>query len=91
MGDTDELLQELDAFCFTYQHVDCLYTLFKNRFSGKVVAKSGQVFDRVQKAVHFKEIYREWTKCLALQKKTVEKKYKKHLLLFPKDKINASN
>ena len=30
-----ELLQKLDAFCFNYQHVGCLYTLFKYRFSGK--------------------------------------------------------
>ena len=43
-GNVQELLRKLDTFCFTYQHVDCLYTLFKYRFSGKVIAKSGQVF-----------------------------------------------
>ena len=30
----EELLHKLDTFCFTYQHVDRLYTLFKYRFSG---------------------------------------------------------
>ena len=53
LGNVQELLKKLDTFCFTYQHVDCLYTLFKFRFSGKVIAKSGQVFDNVQRAVDF--------------------------------------
>ena len=48
LGNVEELLKKLDTFCFTYQHVDCLYTLFKYRFSGKVIAKSGQVLDNVQ-------------------------------------------
>ena len=52
-GNVQELLKKLDSFVFTYQHVDCLYTLFKYRFSGKVIAKSGQVFDNVQRAVDF--------------------------------------
>ena len=25
-GNVEELLKKLDTFCFTYQHVDCLYT-----------------------------------------------------------------
>ena len=49
------LLQKLDAFCFNYQHVDCLYTLFKHRFSGKIVVESGQLFDNLQRAVHFNQ------------------------------------
>ena len=53
LGNVQELLKKLDTFCFTYQHVDCLYTLFKYRFSGKVIAKSGQVFDSKQRAVDF--------------------------------------
>ena len=52
-GKFDGLIKKLDTFCFTYQHVDSLYTLFKYRFSGKVVAKSGQVFDNVQRADYF--------------------------------------
>ena len=53
LGNVQELLKKLDTFCFICQHVDCLYTLFKYRFSGKVIAKSGQVFDNVQRAVDF--------------------------------------
>ena len=53
LGNVEELLKKLHTFCFTYQHVDCLYTLFKYRFSGKVIAKSGQVLDNVQRAVDF--------------------------------------
>ena len=52
-GNVEEVLKKLDTICFTYQHVDCLYTLFKYRFSWKVIAKSGQVFDNVQRAVDF--------------------------------------
>ena len=53
-GNVEELLKKLDTFCFTYQHVDCLYTLFKYRFSGKFIVKTGQVFDNVQRALEFK-------------------------------------
>ena len=55
LGNIEELLKKLDTFCFTYQHVDCLYTVFNYRFSGKVIAKSGQVFDNVQRAVDFNQ------------------------------------
>ena len=33
LGNVEELLKKLDAFCSTHQHVDCLYTLFNCRFS----------------------------------------------------------
>ena len=52
IGNIKQLLQKLDAFCFNYQHVDCLYTLFKYHFSGKNVVKIGQLFDNLQRAVH---------------------------------------
>ena len=53
LGNFEELLKKLNTFCFTYQHVDCLYTLLKYRLSGKVITKSGQLFDNVQRAVDF--------------------------------------
>ena len=53
LGVMEELLYKLDTFRFTYQHVDCLYTLFRYRFSGKIFAKSGIVFDNVQRAISF--------------------------------------
>ena len=69
LGNVQELLKKLDTFCFTYQHVDCLYTLFKYRFSGKVFAKSGQVFDNVQRAVDFNHRKKGVTESRALEKR----------------------
>ena len=76
-----ELLQKLDAFCFNYQHVDCLYTLFKYRFNGKIVIKSGQLFDYLQRAVHFNQQNRGVERMPRIAKKRLlRKKYNKHLL-----------
>ena len=78
LGNVEELPKKLQTFCFTYQHVDCLYTLFKYRFSRKFIAKSGQVFDNVQRAVDFnhrnKGVNR--MRCIA-KKKLLRKKFKK--------------
>ena len=80
LGNVQELLKKLDTFCFTYQHVDCLYTLFKYRFSGKVIAKSGQVFDNVQRAVDFNHRTKGLDRMLSIGKKRLlRRKYKKHL------------
>ena len=73
----EELLKKLDRFCFTYQHVDCLYTLFKYRISGKVIAKRGQVFDNVQRAVDFNQRNTEVDRMPSIaQKRLLRKKYK---------------
>ena len=80
LGNVEELLKKLDTFCFTYQHVDCLYTLFKYRFSGKVFAKSRQVFDNVQRAVDFNQRNKGVERMPSIAKKRLlKKKYKKHL------------
>ena len=80
LGNVQELVKKLDSFCFTYQHVDCLYTLFKNRFSGKVIAKSGQVFDNVQRAVDFNHRNKGVDRMPSIAKKRLlRKKYKKRL------------
>ena len=81
IGNIKELLQQLDAFCFNYQHVECLYTLFKYRFSGKIVVKRGQLFDNLQRANHFNHQNSGVDKMPNIAKKTLlRKKYKKHLL-----------
>ena len=81
IGNIKELLQKLDAFCFNCQHVDCLYTLFKYRFSGKIVVKSGQLFDNLQRAVHFNQQNKGVGRMPSMAKKRLlRKKYKKHLL-----------
>ena len=80
LGNVEELLKKLDTFCFTYQHVDCLYTLFKYRFSGKFIAKSGQVFDNVQRAVDFNHRNKGVDRMPSIAKrKVLRKKFKKHL------------
>ena len=81
VGNVQDLLKKLDTFCFTFQHVDCLYTLFKYRFSGKVNAKSGQVFDNMQRAVDFSHRNKGVDRMPSFAKKRLlRKKYKK--LLF---------
>ena len=79
LGNVEELVKKLDIFCFTYQHVDCLYTLFKYQFSGKVFAKSGQVFDNVQRAVDFNHRNKGVHRMPSIAKKRLlRKKFKKH-------------
>ena len=81
IGNIKELLQKLNGFCFNYQHVDCLYTFFKYRFSGKNVLKSGELFDNLQRAVHFSQHNRGVDRMPSIAKKRLlRKKYKKHLL-----------
>ena len=81
IGNIKELLQKLDIFCFNYQHVDCLYTLFKYRFIGKIVLKSGQLFDNLQRAVHFNQQKRGVDRMPSIAKKRLlRKKYKIFLL-----------
>ena len=89
-GNVGELLKKLDTFCFTYQHVDCLYTLFKYRFSGKVIAKSGQVFDNVQRAVDFNHRNKGVDRMPSIAKKNLEEKVQKAFIqLLSTDKNNA--
>ena len=93
LGNVQELLKTLDTFCFTYQHVDCLYTLFKYRFSGKVIAKSGQVFDNVQRAVEFDHRNKGVDRMPSIAKKRLlRKKYKKYLFSsFQKTKLTQTS
>ena len=80
LGNFQELLKNLDTFCFTYQQVDCLYALFKYRFSGKVIAKSGQVFENMQRAVDFNHRNKGVDRMPRIAKKRLlREKYKKHL------------
>ena len=93
LGNVQELLKNLDTFCFTYQHVDCLYTLFKYGFSAKVIAKSGQVYDDVQRAVDFNHRNKEVDRMPSIAKKRLlRKKYKKHLFSsFQKTKTTQTS
>ena len=92
-GSVQELLKKLDTFCFTYQHVDCLYTLFKYRFSGKVIVKSGQVFDNVQRAVDFNQRNKGVDRMPSIaKKKLLRKSTKKNLFSsFQKTKTTQTS
>ena len=79
--DENDLMQKLDTFCFTYQLVDCLYTLFKYRFDGKIVTKNGQVFDNIERAVRFNQRRKTVERMPSIAKKRLlRKKYKRYLL-----------
>ena len=93
IGNIENLVQKLDAFYFIYQHVDCLYTLFKYRFSGKIFVESGQLFDNLQRAVHFNRQNRGVDRMPSIAKKRLlRKKFKKPLLsTFQKTKSTQTN
>ena len=93
IGNIKELLQKLDAFCFNYQHVDCLYTLFKDRFNGKIVIKSGQLFDYLQRTVQSNQQNRGKERMPSIAKKRLlRKKYKKCMFSsFQKTKSTQTN
>ena len=75
--DLDDLLVKLDRVCFTYQHVDCFYTLFKFRFSGNVLEKNGEIFDSVERAVSFNKLNKGVDKMPSIAKKRLlGKKFK---------------
>ena len=81
LGDIKDLLQTMDAFCFIYQQVDYLYTLIKNQFSGRIVVNSGQLFDNLQRAVHFSDQTRRvYIRPSIAKKRLLRKKYRKQML-----------
>ena len=80
LGEVEELLHKLDTFCFTYQHVDCLYTPFKYRFKRKKIARCGNLFDNVKRAISFKQRNRGMDKMASIAKKTLEIKFKQLFL-----------
>ena len=79
--DLNDLIVKLNRVCFTYQHVDCSYTLFNFRFSGIVLEKNGEIFDSVERAVSFNKLNKGVDKMPSIAKKRLlRKKFKKHML-----------
>ena len=74
------MVLELDVFCFTYQHEVCQYTLFNDPFRDKIVAKSGRMFNNLQRAVCFNQRTREVDKISSITEKTIEKKSQKAII-----------
>ena len=69
IGNNKQLLQKLDAFCFNYQQVDWLYTLFKYRIWGKIDFKGGQLFSICRGQLISTSKTVEWTECPASRKR----------------------
>ena len=87
IGNIKELLQKLGAFCFNNEHVDCLYTLFKHRFGGKIVLKS----DNLQMAVQFNQQKRSGQNAEHCEKEIlVEKVQKIYVEFLPRDQFDAN-
>ena len=81
LGEIEELLHKLDTFCFTYQRVDCFYTMFKYRFGRKIIAKSRNVIDNVQRAISFNQRNRGVDKKPSIAKKRLlRKKFNSHYM-----------
>ena len=69
----DHILQRLDKYHFTYQIVDCIYTLNKNRFYSNTISSRGEVFNQLNRAVEHK------LKCRIPEKETsAAKKFERH-------------
>ena len=91
LGVNKELLQKLDAFCINYQHVDCVYTLFKYWFKGKIVDRSGKPFANVQRHVISATKTEEWAECHVFRKRDSWGKITKNDCWAPsKNKIDAN-
>ena len=93
IGEIKELLQNMDAFCFNYQQLDCLHTLFNYRFSGKIVVQIGQLFDNMQRSVHFNHQHKGVDRMPSnAEKRLPRKQYNKHLLIsFHKSKLTQTS
>ena len=93
VGNIEGLKQKLDAFCFIYRHVDCLYTLFRHRFSEKFVAKSGQVFYNVPRTAWINQRIEGVDRMLSITEKKLlspeQKIHKPITVLFPNERHKA--
>ena len=73
-GEIEEMLHKMDTFSFTYQHVDCLYNLFKYRFSGKLLQRGKVCLTNCKGQSPLTKETEEWTKCRVLQKRDSREK-----------------
>ena len=69
LGENEVLLQKLDTFCFTYQHVDCLQSLFKYDSVEKFLQRVETCLTMCREQSPLTKETEEWTKYLVLQKR----------------------
>ena len=93
IGNIKEFLQKLDALCFNYPQVECMYTIFKYRFRGKIVVRSGQLFVNLLIAIHFNQQDSGVDRMPSIAKRRLLRvKYEKHLFsCFQKTKPTQTN
>ena len=70
----ESLLKKLNGSTFLYQHVDCVFTLYKFRFYGNIVRKNGEIIDELEKAVKYIESHKYLEKCPSITKKRLLRK-----------------
>ena len=77
----DQILQRLDKYHFTYQIVDCIYTLYKYRFYFNIISSRDEVFNQLNRAVEHNLKCRIPEKLPSVAKKRLlRKKFKRHYL-----------
>ena len=77
----DQILQRFDKYHFTYQIVDCIYTLYKCKFHSNVISSSGEVFNQLNRAVEHNLKCRVPEKLPSVANKhLLRKKFKIHYL-----------
>ena len=90
LGNVEELLKKLDTFCFTYQHVDCLYALFQYRFNGKLLQREDKCLITFDEHLTLIIETRVRSECRAMQKRGFCGKVQKAVIqLLSEDKNNA--
>ena len=69
LGNVEELLKKLCSLCITYQHVDCLYTLFKINSVEKLLQRGDKCLISCNEQLTSITGTRKCRECRALQKK----------------------
>ena len=69
LGEIEELLHKLDTFCFTYQHVDCLYPCSSTYSAEKLLQRVETSLTMCREQSPLTKETEEWTKCRVLQKR----------------------
>ena len=87
-GNIKELLQKMDAFCLNYQHVNSLYTLFKYRFSEKLLSRVDKCLMILIGQFISTSKTEEWTECPASRRRDFWGKSSKTVYWAPSKRPN---
>ena len=79
-GDKRELTQKLDAFCFIYQYVDCLFNFSGTNSVAKLLSRVDDFLIMCRGQFISTAKREELTECPAWRKKNLEEKVQKNLL-----------